>query len=71
MRKGLLRFVHVLTIWCEYSANARQPMLWRFSLEDTRTHQRRGFANLEALTAFLRRQMADAETAMADDSSHT
>jgi hypothetical protein len=32
---------------------------WRFSLEDTRTGQRRGFASLEALTAALQAEIAD------------
>jgi hypothetical protein len=31
--------------------------VWRFSLEDPRTGQRRGFASLEVLVAFLRTEL--------------
>jgi hypothetical protein len=34
---------------------------WRFSLEDPRTNQRRGFASLEALTQFLQGQLQPGE----------
>lgn len=64
-----LRYVHLLTLWQERPAQGDQPALWRFSLEDARTRQRRGFASLAALTAFLQAQMADSETASADDPS--
>ncbi len=30
---------------------------WRFSLEDTGSGERHGFANLDALTGFLRKKM--------------
>ncbi|HEY54508.1 MAG TPA: hypothetical protein G4N94_13745 [Caldilineae bacterium] len=61
MEDAPLRFVHLLTMWCERPAQPGQPALWRFSLEDPRTRQRHGFADLEALTAFLRAQMAGGE----------
>ena len=67
MKEAPLRFVHLLTMWRERPAQPGQPALWRFSLEDPRTHQRRGFADLEALTAFLRAQMAEAETLPPED----
>jgi len=69
MPESPARFVHLLTIWCERPANARQPVLWRFRLEDTRTRRRYGFASLEALVAFLQAEMADAEAASHDGSS--
>ena len=34
------------------------PASWRCSLEDPGTRERRGFASLEALTAFLRAELA-------------
>ena len=52
-----LRYVHLLTIWRERPAQGDQPALWRFSLEDAHTRQRRVFASLEALMAFLQKQM--------------
>ena len=71
MEKAPIRIVHLLTLWRERSAHADQPALWRFSLEDARTRQRRGFADLETLVAFLKAQMADAGTTTTDDTSHT
>ena len=56
--------VYLLRAWRERSASSRRPAVWRFSLEDTRTTQRRGFATLDELVAFLRTQMdvADEKT---------
>lgn len=59
MPKNPIRFVHILTIWRERPADPDQPALWRFSLEDVHAGERRGFATLEALTAFLRARLAD------------
>jgi hypothetical protein len=33
--------------------------VWRFSLQDPRTNERRGFATLEALLIFLQADLAD------------
>jgi hypothetical protein len=44
--------VFILRTWQDRAASSG----WRFSLEDPRTNQRRGFASLEALTQFLRDQ---------------
>jgi hypothetical protein len=41
-------------MWQDGAAPA--PGAWRFSLEDPRTSQRRGFASLEALAQFLEGQ---------------
>jgi len=51
------RFVYVLTAWQERPASPERPAVWRFSLEDTRVRERRGFADLKQLTAFLEEQM--------------
>jgi hypothetical protein len=46
----------VLRLWATEDAET-DTRIWRFSLEDTRTGVRRGFATLEALVAFLVAQM--------------
>ena len=51
----------VVRLWQERPASPGRPAVWRCSVEDTRTGQRRGFAGLEALTAFLQAQMAAAD----------
>ena len=71
MSDGPLRIVHLLTLWQERPARGDQPALWRFSLEDARTRQRRGFGSLEALTAFLQAQMTDADPVSPDNPSHS
>ena len=50
---------YLLTFWEERDREARGPQVWRFSLQDPRTGQRRGFASLEALVAALQREIAD------------
>lgn len=45
---------YILRAWQERPASADRPALWRYSLEDTRTRRRRGFASLDDLTAHLR-----------------
>ena len=48
----------VLRCW-EVSGEASDaPAAWRCSLEDPHTRERRGFASLAALTAFLRAELA-------------
>jgi hypothetical protein len=37
----------------------RETTVWRFSLQDPRTSQRRGFATLEALLVSLHEELAD------------
>jgi hypothetical protein len=37
----------------------RETTVWRFSLQDPRTNQRRGFATLEALLVSLHEELAD------------
>lgn len=50
--------VYLLRFWQEEAAAlAEARPVWRFSLEDSATHQRRGFESLEALTAFLENEI--------------
>lgn len=44
---------YILRAWQERPSSPDRPAVWRYSLEDTRTRRRRGFANLEDLTAYL------------------
>jgi hypothetical protein len=50
---------YLLRFWEEKRENPKLPGTWRFSLEDPRTGERWGFANLEALRAFLRRETSE------------
>ena len=51
---------YVLRCWQEPSIHAgRETSVWRFSLQDPRTDQRRGFATLEALLVSLQEELAD------------
>jgi len=45
--------VYVLRSWQEGYTSSGAPAVWRFSLEDPTTRQRRGFADLAALMSFL------------------
>jgi hypothetical protein len=49
----------LITSWQERSHDPDHPSVWRFSLEDMRTEQRRGFATLEALMAALEQVLSD------------
>ena len=49
---------YLLTFWVERSQDPKTPKVWRFSLEDPHTGQRRGFASLEALVAALQQEMS-------------
>jgi len=61
------RIVYLLTMWQERTDAADSPAGWRFSVEDPRTGERRGFASLEALVAFLRTQMGTEERGRGGD----
>ena len=52
----------VLTLWQEHGRGSSEPAVWRFRLDDPRTGQRRGFADLEALVAALKEEMEDDRT---------
>jgi hypothetical protein len=47
--------VYVLRCWEEHS-DQPESVAWRFSVQDPDANQRRGFASLEALVAFLTNQ---------------
>jgi hypothetical protein len=49
--------VFLLRFWQERPAT-EGPAVWRFSVEDPVTRQRRGFADLQALTQFLASEIA-------------
>jgi hypothetical protein len=53
----------LLTLWEERNEDPDLPGAWRFRLEDPRTGQQRGFANLEALVAALEQEMVDGDKA--------
>jgi hypothetical protein len=51
---------YIVRCWQEPSVHAgRETKVWRFSLQDPRTGQRRGFATLEALLVSLQEELAD------------
>ena len=51
---------YVVRCWQEHSTHAgRETWVWRFSLQDPRTGQRRGFATLEALLVSLQTRLTD------------
>ena len=47
---------YLLRVWRAGNGNAPQ---WRCSLEDTRTRERHGFADLPSLLAFLQGQIGE------------
>jgi hypothetical protein len=50
---------YLITMWEERSRDTEVAVAWRFRLEDPRTGQQRGFANLEALVEALKQEMVD------------
>ncbi len=53
---------YVICCWQERSVHAgREIMVWRFSMQNPRTNQRRGFATLESLLVSLQAELADDE----------
>jgi hypothetical protein len=50
---------YLLRCWEESSVQPGQLGTWRFSLEDTRTGQRRGFATIEAMIDCLQTELAN------------
>ena len=53
LRAYLLRF------WKVGSADSQRAPTWRFSLEDPHSGEKLGFADLEALVAFLQAELAN------------
>ena len=57
---------YLLTCWEERSRDPGAPDLWRFSLKDPNTGQRRGFADLEEMLVFLRGELAGGQANQPD-----
>jgi hypothetical protein len=45
--------VYVLRLWRDQDATAGRPEVWRCSLEDPRTRQRRAFSSVDEMGMFL------------------
>jgi hypothetical protein len=60
--EGFYYRAHLLRYWREHQS----PSAWRFSLEDVRTGERRGFADLDALIAFLHAEITRSSTPKED-----
>ena len=54
--------LHFLTFWEERSPDPKVPAVGRFSLEDPRPSERRGFAILEELVAALLKGTASTDS---------
>lgn len=51
---------YIVRCWQEHSVQAgRETWVWRFSLQNPRTKQRRAFATLEALLISLQAELDD------------
>jgi hypothetical protein len=51
---------YVVRCWQEHSVHAgRETRVWRFSLQNPRTNEQRGFATLEGLLISLQAELAD------------
>jgi hypothetical protein len=57
---------YLLTFWEERCQDPDTPVVWRFSLDDPHTGQRRGFASIEEVMAFLGRELAGSENTLCD-----
>ena len=43
----------ILSLWLESGVSPHSPPVWRYSLEDPHTSERRGFKNLSELLHYL------------------
>ena len=59
----------MLRIWEVRGEKPALPSMWRFSLEDPETGQKRAFADLQALTGFLQAELGTDGNSPADDKS--
>ncbi|MBN1400200.1 MAG: hypothetical protein JXA74_05145 [Anaerolineae bacterium] len=59
---------YLLAFWEERHREPHGQEVWRFSLQDPRTGERRRFASLEALVAALEREMEESAPLISDDS---
>ncbi len=53
MRDSLKRTIYLLTVWQERPASSGRAAVWRYSLENVRTGQKRGFTSLEEISNFI------------------
>jgi hypothetical protein len=58
---------YMLRMWEMRSERPTQPSIWRFSLEDPETGQKRAFADLQSLTGFLQAELGSEGNGPADD----
>lgn len=56
---------YLLRCWQERDQIAGDEGVWRFSLEDSRSGQRRGFADLDLLVQYLRRALQEDDLSVA------
>ena len=56
---------YLLRCWETRGQRPTRPTTWRFSVEDIHTGERRGFASVQALIAFLETELAGEEEAVA------
>ena len=64
MRQLPTYIAYLLRLW---QAEARSYPVWHASLEDPHTGERKGFADLQSLWAFLEAQLADRDQNTPDD----
>jgi hypothetical protein len=60
---------YLLRFWREQREHPDLSSTWRFSLEDPQSGKRRGFANLEALTTFLRKATSEPDPTVSQSES--
>ena len=52
-------YAYILRLWRERPATPEQEAVWRISLTDARSGERRAFSGPEALLAFLRARVME------------
>lgn len=61
-------YAYLLRCWREKpQAHLAHQSVWRFSLQDARTRQRRSFASLDELIAFLENNLLDVTPDVTDE----
>lgn len=58
---------YLLRLWCEQAELPECQSVWRCSLEDTSTHNRRGFGSVEELAAHLQTLAGEPETGLGSE----
>ncbi len=57
----------VITLWEERSENPDVGAVWRFRVEEPRTHRQHGFVSFEELVTFLETQVVGSGGEAADE----